>query len=109
MGKSDWKSQAIKFQTSQIRDALLQLAKTSEDLFFFWHVHTKEKTSEDPKTKASEDPKTKIKANCLATYDMKSFEFLLSMTIWYDILFAVNIVSKNLQSKDMYIDVAIYR
>ena len=29
------------------------------------------------------------------------------MTIWYDILFAVNSVSKNLQSKDMRIDIAI--
>jgi hypothetical protein len=29
------------------------------------------------------------------------------MTIWYDILFAVNTVSKNLQSKNMHIDVAI--
>ena len=29
------------------------------------------------------------------------------MTIWYDILFAVNFVSKNLQLKDMHIDVAI--
>jgi hypothetical protein len=29
------------------------------------------------------------------------------MTIWYDILFAVNTVSKNLQLKDMHIDVAI--
>ena len=29
------------------------------------------------------------------------------MNIWYDILFAVNTVSKNLQSKDMHIDVAI--
>ena len=29
------------------------------------------------------------------------------MTIWYDILFAVNSVSKNLQSKDMHIDVTI--
>ena len=38
---------------------------------------------------------------------MESFEFLLSMTIWYDILFAVNTVSKKLQSKDMHIDVAI--
>ena len=38
---------------------------------------------------------------------MESFEFLLSMTIWYDILFAVNTVSKNFQSKDMHIDVAI--
>jgi hypothetical protein len=29
------------------------------------------------------------------------------MTIWYDILFVVNTVSKNLQSKGMHIDVAI--
>ena len=29
------------------------------------------------------------------------------MTIWYDILFVVNSVSENLQSKDMHIDVAI--
>ncbi|KAH9769054.1 Ac-like transposase [Citrus sinensis] len=29
------------------------------------------------------------------------------MTIWYDILFAVNTVSKNLQKQDMQIDVAI--
>jgi len=29
------------------------------------------------------------------------------MTIWYDILFAVNTVNKNLQSKDMHIDVTI--
>jgi hypothetical protein len=37
---------AIKFQTPQIRDALLQLAKTSDD------------------------PKIKSEANCLATYEM---------------------------------------
>ena len=29
------------------------------------------------------------------------------MIIWYDVLFALNFVSKNLQSKDMHIDVAI--
>ena len=29
------------------------------------------------------------------------------MTIWYDILFAVNSVSKNFQSENMNIDVAI--
>jgi hypothetical protein len=51
--------------------------------------------------------KQKVKLIVLATYEMESFEFLLSMTIWYDILFAVNTVSKNLQSKDMHIDVAI--
>ncbi|KAL4622082.1 hypothetical protein ACB092_06G271700 [Castanea dentata] len=54
-----------------------------------------------------ENPKTKGEADCLATYEIESFEFLLAMTIWYDILFAVNSVSKNLQSKDMHIDVAI--
>ena len=44
---------------------------------------------------------------CLANYEIESFEFLLGMNIWYDILFAVNSVSKILQSKDMHIDVAI--
>jgi len=29
------------------------------------------------------------------------------MTIWYNILFAVNLVNKNLQTKDMCIDEAI--
>ncbi|KAM3742017.1 hypothetical protein ACB098_07G040700 [Castanea mollissima] len=57
---------AIKFQALEIRDVLLQLAKTSED------------------------PKTKSEANCLATYELEIFEFLLRMTIWYDILFVVN-------------------
>jgi hypothetical protein len=91
LSQTRWKSRieslkTIKFQTPQIRDTLLQSAKTSED------------------------PKTKSETNCLATYEMKSFEFLLSMTIWYDILFAVNTIntiSKNLQSKDIYINVAI--
>jgi len=57
LSQTRWESQiesikAIKFQTPQIRDALLQLAKTSED------------------------PKTKSEANCLATYEIKSFKFL---------------------------------
>jgi hypothetical protein len=62
LSQTHWESQieslkAIKFQTPQIIDALLQLANTSED------------------------PKTKSEANYLATYEMESFEFLLSMTI----------------------------
>ncbi|KAK4590412.1 hypothetical protein RGQ29_020818 [Quercus rubra] len=63
---------AIKFQALEIRDTLLQLAKMSED------------------------PKTKSEVDCLATYELESFEFLLGMTI-----------CKNLQLKDMQIDVAI--
>ena len=80
LSQTRWESwiesaKAIKFQALEIRDALLQLAKMSED------------------------PKIKSEVDC--------FEFLLGMTIWYDILFAVNSVSKNLQSKGMHIDVAI--
>ena len=44
-------------------------------------------------------PKRKSEADCLATYEIESFEFLLAMIIWYDILFDVNSISKNLQSK----------
>ena len=31
----------------------------------------------------------------------------LNSTIWYDILFTINTISKNLQLKDMHIDVTI--
>ena len=48
---------AIKFQVLEIRNALLQLTKTSED------------------------PKTNSEADCLAPYEIESFEFLLAMTI----------------------------
>ncbi|KAG7982748.1 hypothetical protein I3843_04G069000 [Carya illinoinensis] len=48
---------AIKFQISQIRETLLQLAKMTED------------------------PKTKSEANCLIAYEIVNFEFVLGMTI----------------------------
>ena len=57
-----------RFQTLQIRDALFELAETSND------------------------PKIKSEADCLANYEHENFEFLLGMTIWYDILFSVNLV-----------------
>ncbi|KAH1232638.1 hypothetical protein GmHk_09G025242 [Glycine max] len=47
------------------------------------------------------------KEDCLATYELENFEFLLSMIIWYDILFVVNSISKKLQSKDIGMDVPI--
>ena len=70
---------AVRFQTSQIRYALFELAKVSDD------------------------PKIKSETDGLATYELKNFEFLLGMNIWYDILFADNSISKNSQSKDMCI------
>ena len=63
LSQTRWEShvksvKAIKFQAPQIRDALLQLAQTSED------------------------PKIKSEADYLATYEIESFELLLGMTIW---------------------------
>ena len=74
---------AIRFQVLEIREALLQLAETDND------------------------SKIRSEADSLATHELGNFEFLLGMIIWYEILFAVNLVSKSLQSKDMLIDIAI--
>ena len=74
---------AIRFQVLEIREALLQLAETDND------------------------SKIRSEADSLATHELENFEFLLGMIIWYEILFAVNLVSKSLQSKDMLIDIAI--
>ena len=56
---------------------------------------------------SDQDFKTRSEANSLAKYEFGNFEFLLSLTIWYEVLFAINSASKILQSKNMHIDVAI--
>lgn len=42
------------------------------------------------------DPKVRSEAESLANNDLGNFEFILAMVVWYDILFAVNTVSKTL-------------
>ncbi|XP_034208379.1 zinc finger MYM-type protein 1-like [Prunus dulcis] len=74
---------AIKSQASKIREALFKLAEISED------------------AKLSRD------AESLASGELSSFEFILSLVIWYDILHKINLVSKKLQSEDMRLDVAV--
>ncbi|KAL0427226.1 UNVERIFIED_CONTAM: hypothetical protein Slati_2897400 [Sesamum latifolium] len=73
---------AIRFQTSEIRSALLELHRTCEDAM------------------------SKSEAKSLVD-SLESFEFLLGIVIWYDILFCINMVSKKLQSESMSIDSTI--
>ncbi|XP_021833430.1 uncharacterized protein LOC110773233 [Prunus avium] len=74
---------AIKSQAAQIRDALFKLAEISED------------------AKLSRD------AQSLASGELSSFDFILSLVIWHNILHKINLVSKKLQSEDMRLDVAV--
>ena len=71
MSQTRWEShiesvKAIISQTPNIRDALFELAEISEN------------------------PKIKSEATSLVNYELENFEFLLGMTIWYDILFPIN-------------------
>ncbi|KAG6423139.1 hypothetical protein SASPL_113525 [Salvia splendens] len=75
--------QAIRYQAPQLRSALSQLQQASD-------IELSDKT----------DANNLLKA-------LGSFEFILGMVIWYDILFAVNTVSKRLQSPSMCIDTTL--
>jgi hypothetical protein len=75
--------QAIRYQAPQLKSALSELHEAND-------------------TELSE--KTDAK-NLLKAFD--NFEFILSMVIWYDVLFVVNTVSKKLQSSSMCIDNAL--
>uniref|UniRef100_A0A8I6WNT0 DUF4371 domain-containing protein n=1 Tax=Hordeum vulgare subsp. vulgare TaxID=112509 RepID=A0A8I6WNT0_HORVV len=70
---------AIRYQAPQLRIALSEQGKICDD------------------AKSKTDAKNLYNA-------LGSFEFLLGMVIWHDILFAVNTVSKKLQSATMCVD-----
>ncbi|XP_059169366.1 zinc finger MYM-type protein 1-like [Physella acuta] len=74
---------ALRYQISEIKEALFTVSDESKD------------------------PMVKAEAESLANFEVGNFEFILAVIIWYDILFAVNTVSKSLQSADMQLDVAI--
>ncbi|XP_065673948.1 uncharacterized protein LOC136090900 [Hydra vulgaris] len=66
----------LQYEYSNVCDALLEIANSSEY-----------------------DTSTKIEANNLAK-QMSKFTFRVSLSVWYDILFQVNLVSKKMQSPD---------
>ncbi|XP_044951609.1 uncharacterized protein LOC123401820 [Hordeum vulgare subsp. vulgare] len=74
---------AIRLQCADIREALLQVSETDTDI------------------------KTSSEAKGLANNELGEYEFIVAIVIWYEVLYAVNLVSKHLQAKDMLIDVAI--
>ncbi|CAA0839993.1 TTF-type zinc finger protein with HAT dimerisation domain [Striga hermonthica] len=74
---------AIRFQAPQIRDALLHLVEHNGDA-----------------TTASD-------ARSLAEYELQSFDFLVGVVIWFEILQKVNSVSKAFQKNDMVIGESI--
>nr|TKW40962.1 hypothetical protein SEVIR_1G281800v2 [Setaria viridis] len=84
--KRKWKKtriksvQAMRFQTPQIRSALIALEKASID-----------------------DPMAGSECQFLVSA-LENFEFLVGLVIWHDILFSINKVSKKLQAKIVSID-----
>ncbi|KAF0748928.1 zinc finger MYM-type protein 1-like [Aphis craccivora] len=72
---------AIRFQVKNVMHALSKILETSDD------------------------PITKSEALSLLN-EVGSFEFLLSLIIWYELLTEVNIVSKNFQNPNMQLDVS---
>ena len=43
----------------------------------------------------------------MAIKELGEYEFIVATIIWHEVLYAINLVSKQLQAKDMLIDVAI--
>ncbi|GKB66542.1 zinc finger MYM-type protein 1-like protein [Tanacetum coccineum] len=74
---------AIKFQLSNIREALIQVSEKYNDSVI------------------------QSQAKSLATNKLGDFEFMVAVVIWFDILHRVNLVSKKLRSHDMLINVAM--
>ncbi|PVH38554.1 hypothetical protein PAHAL_5G287700 [Panicum hallii] len=74
---------AIRFQCADIREALLHVSDTDND------------------------PGKSSEAKGLANNELGQYEFIVAIVIWYEVVYAVNLVSKQMQAKDMLIDVVI--
>nr|XP_022914668.1 uncharacterized protein LOC111425118 [Onthophagus taurus] len=59
----------------------------------------------DEVVEATDDPKAKSEARSLVN-ELMSYEFLVALAIWYDVLFAVNSVSQTLQAEKMHLRMA---
>ena len=87
LSTTQWEShienvKAIKSQVAQVRNALFTLVEITKN------------------------PQLSRDAESLASEELSSFDFVLSLVIWYDILLKINMVSKKLQSENMRLDIA---
>ncbi|KAI8529141.1 hypothetical protein RHMOL_Rhmol12G0203300 [Rhododendron molle] len=88
LSQTRWESRVesvipLRYHAPKIRDALVILANSTTEAM------------------------AKSEAKSLVTHELENFEFLFCVCIWYNLLFAVNSVSKLLQREDMDIEVAI--
>ena len=67
----------VRYQTKEISDALLEIAQSRQA-----------------------DAGLRHEAQCLAD-QVTDFKFLISVTVWYDVLFQINIASKSMQGINM--------
>lgn len=74
---------AVRYQVGEVYDALLEISETSED------------------------PQVKSNSESLA-HLIKDYKFIVSLILWYDLLFQVNFISKELQSDSVDISVALF-
>ena len=72
---------ASRTQVSQIKDGLIQL------------------------TEVNRDGKVGRDVESLVNGAFTSFEFVVSLVIWHEVLYGINLVSKKLQSKDVILDI----
>ncbi|XP_022178815.1 zinc finger MYM-type protein 1-like [Myzus persicae] len=87
MSDTRWESRVesikpIRFQLGQVHDALVEVSELTKD------------------------PKIKSESLSLANYEF-SYDFILSVVIWYELLSAINKVSKSLQSEAMELSNAV--
>jgi len=87
MSDTRWESRVesiklICFQLCQVHDALVEVSELKKD------------------------PKIKSERSSLSNYEF-SYDFILNVVIWYELLSAINKVSKSLQSENMELSNAV--